>query len=520
MLNDRPTVKIISTDVKYHENPAIIFHHLCDSRPATLLLESANVDSKQNLKSLLIVDSALRIYAIDNYVFIQALSNNGQKLLSLLNNLLPSNIIDQIDNNELKLKFPTCYDVQDEDTRLKNLSIFDPLRFILQSMNVPEDQKEAFLLAGLFTYDLISNFENLPRIENEHCCPDYCFYLPEVLLVLDHQKKTAYLQISLFCDDANELQRLRERTKQLHTKMSQTLPELPKYTLKNMKLMVNKNDKEYCKIVQQMQRSIRLGEIFQVVPSRRFYLPCPSPLSAYNTLKNDNLSPYMFFMQDKNFSLFGASPESSLKYNANSRQIEIYPIAGTRPRGRLSDGSIDLDLDSRIELEMRTNHKELSEHLMLVDLARSDLARICIPGTRYIADLTKVDRYSYVMHLVSRIIGKLKFDLDALHAYRACMNMGTISGAPKVRAMQLISEAEGTKRGSYGGSVGYLTSQGDLDTCIVIRSAYVENGVATVQAGAGVVLDSNPQEEADESRNKARAVLRAITAAHCCKEIF
>ena len=139
----------------------------------------------------------------------------------------------------------------------------------------------------------------------------------------------------------------------------------------------------------------------------------------------------MFFMQDNDFTLFGASPESSLKYDATSRQIEIYPIAGTRPRGRRADGSLDRDLDSRIELEMRTDHKELSEHLMLVDLARNDLARICTPGSRYVADLTKVDRYSYVMHLVSRVVGELRHDLDALHAYRACMNMGTLSGAPE-----------------------------------------------------------------------------------------
>lgn len=196
----------------------------------------------------------------------------------------------------------------------------------------------------------------------------------------------------------------------------------------------------------------------------------------------------MFFMQDDEFTLFGASPESALKYDAGNRQIEIYPIAGTRPRGRRADGSLDLDLDSRIELEMRTDHKELAEHLMLVDLARNDLARICQAGSRYVADLTKVDRYSFVMHLVSRVVGTLRADLDVLHAYQACMNMGTLSGAPKVRAMQLIAASEGTRRGSYGGAVGYFTATGDLDTCIVIRSAYVEDGIATVQAGAGVVL--------------------------------
>ncbi|PPI88162.1 anthranilate synthase component I [Candidatus Pantoea edessiphila] len=522
MSNDKLLVKLISVDAPYHENPGVLFHQLCGTRPATLLLESANIKSKQNLKSLLIIDSALRITALGSYVFIHALSKNGQILLSLLDNVLPNNIHNEVVAlNKRKLKFPVIHNIkQDEDNRLKNPSILDPLRLILQLIKIPSDKKEAFLLGGLFAYDLVENFETLPKIKNEQNCPDYCFYLSEILLKIDHRKKNSCLQGSIFCKSVEESRRLHIRIKKLQSKMLQTFSKLPIKKIKNMQLKMNQSDKEYCNTINQMQKSIRSGEIFQVVPSRRFYLPCPSPLAAYNILKNDNLSPYMFFMQDRDFSLFGASPESSLKYSANSRQIEIYPIAGTRPRGRHSDNSLDLDLDSRIELEMRTNHKELSEHLMLVDLARSDLARVCIPGTRYIADLTKVDRYSYVMHLVSRIIGTLKSDLDALHAYRACMNMGTLTGAPKVRAMQLIAAAEGTRRGSYGGSVGYLNSQGDLDTCIVIRSAYVENGIATVQAGAGIVLDSNPQEEADESLNKARAVLRAIATAHHCEEIF
>lgn len=158
-------------------------------------------------------------------------------------------------------------------------------------------------------------------------------------------------------------------------------------------------DFQYSSIIKKLQILIQKGEIFQVVPSRKFFLPCNNPLAAYQELKISNPSPYMFFMQNKSFILFGASPKSSLKYDQKTRQIELYPIAGTRPRGRKKDGILDLDLDSRIELEMRTNHKELAEHLMLVDLARNDLARICEPGSRYVSDLVKVDKYSHVMHL-------------------------------------------------------------------------------------------------------------------------
>ncbi|STY60593.1 Anthranilate synthase component 1 [Mannheimia haemolytica] len=163
-----------------------------------------------------------------------------------------------------------------------------------------------------------------------------------------------------------------------------------------------------------------------------------------------------------------------------------------------------------MELELRLDQKELAEHLMLVDLARNDVARVSESGTRRVVDLMQIDRYSQIMHLVSRVIGTLRKDLDALHAYQACMNMGTLTGAPKIKAMQLIYQVEQQKRHSYGGAVGYLTSDGNLDTCIVIRSAFVQNGIAYVQAGCGEVLDSDPQLEADETRHKARAVLKAI----------
>ncbi|RWR03729.1 anthranilate synthase component I [[Pantoea] beijingensis] len=520
MSNAKPTLKLITGSAPYREDPAAVFHQLCGARPATLLLESADIDSKRNLKSLLIVDSALRITAQEKRVTIQALSENGRALLPLLDEVLPAEVINHVRPDGRELIFPEITLLQDEDARLQSLSVFDALRLFPQLINTPEEEREAMLLGGLFAYDLVAGFEDLPALESNQRCPDYCFYLAETLLVIDHQTQTSRLQASLFVPSTAEFQRLQRRIEQLHVQMLQPAPALPVQRVEKMALSCSQSDEAYCDVVRNMQKAIRIGEIFQVVPSRRFSLPCPSPLAAYDNLKNSNPSPYMFFMQDRDFSLFGASPESSLKYESTQRQIEIYPIAGTRPRGRHADGSLDRDMDSRIELEMRTDHKEMAEHLMLVDLARNDLARICEPGSRYVADLTKVDRYSFVMHLVSRVVGTLRHDLDVLHAYRACMNMGTLSGAPKVRAMQLIAHAEGTRRGSYGGAVGYFTAQGDLDTCIVIRSAYVEDGIATVQAGAGVVLDSNPQAEADESRNKARAVLRAIATAHHCPEIF
>ncbi len=520
MQTTRPKLALLRTEAIYRNDPSTIFHQLCGARPATLLLESAEIESKQNLKSLLIIDSALRITALGQQVSIQALTANGANLLPLLDKALPPEVVIDAHPNSRELTFPTADNMQDEDSRLRSLSVFDALRCILKLVDSPSDEREAMFLGGLFAYDLVASFETLPELSQQQRCPDYCFYLAETLLTLDHQQRTTLLQASLFTPDHAEQHRLQQRLAQLQQQLLQPAPALPHQSIDSMELNCNQSDEAYGEVVTQMQQAIRVGEIFQVVPSRRFSLPCPSPLSAYQVLKDNNPSPYMFFMQDQDFTLFGASPESSLKYDADSRQIEIYPIAGTRPRGRRADGSLDRDLDSRIELEMRTDHKEMAEHLMLVDLARNDLARICKPGSRYVADLTQVDRYSFVMHLVSRVVGTLREDLDALHAYRACMNMGTLSGAPKVRATQLIAASEKTRRGSYGGAVGYFTAHGDLDTCIVIRSAYVEDGIATVQAGAGIVLDSVPQAEADETRNKARAVLRAIASAHNAKELF
>ncbi|CAD83488.1 anthranilate synthase component I [Candidatus Blochmanniella floridana] len=507
--------------VLYHSNPTIVFNQLCRNRYSTLLLESAEIQNKSNIESMMIIDSALRITAYNTNVIIHTLTRNGINLLPLLQKTLPSIVKIKKIHAGMQLTFPMIQDKTDEDTRLKSISILDCLRSLLKIIKTPKDNPKSIFLGGLFSYDLISCFEPVPKFTNDIICPDYCFYLSEILLIFDHQKKLAELHGTLFIPDITEKNRLQSRMHELKKQINhQTHNTIPHKPIQNIQLNCNQDDESYKKTIRKIQHAIQRGEILQAVPSRCFFLPCPSPLAAYHELKTNNPSPYMFFMQDEIFTLFGASPESSLKYDAKTRKIEIHPIAGTRARAYYNDGSLDMDTDNKIELEMRLNHKELSEHLMLVDLARNDLARVCTAGSRYVADLLKVDRYSYVMHLVSKVIGKLDPSLDALHAYRACMNMGTLTGAPKIKAMQIIHKVESRRRNTYGGAIGYLTGLGNLDTCIIIRSAYVINGIATVQAGAGIVIDSEPQSEADESRNKARAVLRSIAIAHNCKEIF
>lgn len=509
----------IRLNAPYVTDPLALYTRLCQDRPNNLLLESVEIDSKAGTQSLLLVDACLRIECRGRTVQVRPLGDNGVQLLRLLEQRLPAVITQTRVADELHLDFPASDRELDEDSRLKGSSVLDVLRTLQRELQCQQG-KEALFMAGSFAYDLIASFEDLPEVpEGSNDCPDYCFYVAETLITIDHIKQSTQLLACLFGGEEDEqldarYARLTARLESFKQACQQPLPAPQGTAPLTGALAVDKGDKQFCAEVEKLKGFIRRGDIFQVVPSRSFSLPCPDPVAAYRRLKQTNPSPYMFYVQDEGFTLFGASPESAVKFCANSRQVEMYPIAGTRRRGLNPDGSINLDLDGRIELELRQDEKEVAEHLMLVDLGRNDIARISAPGTRYVKDLLKVDRYSHVMHLVSRVVGTLRADLDALHAYQACMNMGTLTGAPKLRASELIRMVEGKRRGSYGGAVGYLNGAGEMDTCIVIRSAFVKEGVAHVQAGAGVVYDSKPQAEADETRAKAAAVLAAIAASH------
>ncbi len=521
-IKQKGSLDIMSQVVPYSDDPTRLFQVLCAGKTNSLLLESADIDSKQNLKSMLLIDAALKVVCKRHTVEIHPLTDNGNRALQRIQSHLSADITSETTGNTWIIHFSQPDDAEhanqnnnlDEESRLKEASSFDALRLIQHSFDIANHNKFALFIGGLFAYDLVANFEPLGEAEEVNHCPDYVFYLAETLMVIDHQTQSCTLQGSLFDATPQTTQAMQARVAEIAAHSEDPAPLKESIKLGSCEATPSMSDADFCQIVRNLKQYVVKGDIFQVVPSRHFTLPCPSPLASYKELKQSNPSPYMFYMQDEHFTLFGASPESALKYSSENNQIEIYPIAGTRRRGKNHDGSINLDLDGRIELELRSDKKENAEHMMLVDLARNDIARISCAGSRHVADLLKVDRYSHVMHLVSRVVGQLRDDLDALHAYQACMNMGTLTGAPKIRAMQLIRDVEKTRRGSYGGAVGYLTGDGDLDSCIVIRSAYIENGVAQVQAGAGVVYDSDPQAEADETRGKAQAVISAIQNAH------
>jgi anthranilate synthase component 1 len=510
-------VETLLVAADYVADPLHAYQYLCQGRSNNLLLESAEIDSKDNLKSLLLVDAAIKLECFGQLVYCRALSDNGHAVLPMFDEYCPVGVTHDYNPEKglVTLTFPAPNAELDEDSRLKAPAVFDALRLITNKITAIRQHPHAVFLGGALAYDLLASFEKLPEVEDSvNTCPDFVFYLAETLIIIDHQTKQSEIIGSVFSgkDVGNNYFAVSQRLEQVKHKLSTIKPlaEKAKTAITSKDLVVDKSDKEYIDDVIKLKENILSGDIFQVVPSRTFSLPCPHPHDAYRALKRKNPSPYMFFLQDDDFCMFGASPESALKYTKQTNQVEIYPIAGTRPRGKRADGSIDLDLDSRLELNLQEDQKERAEHIMLVDLARNDVAKVCKPGTRYVTDLLKVDRYSHVMHLVSRVVGQLRDDLDALNAYQACMNMGTLVGAPKVSAATLIRQVEKQRRGSYGGAVGYINSQGDMDTCIVIRSAFVKNNTAYIQAGAGVVFDSDPQSEADETRAKAQAVISAI----------
>ncbi|WDE07506.1 anthranilate synthase component 1 [Thalassomonas viridans] len=520
-LNAEPgAVNTLSGMARYQADPLAIYQKLCGGRHHNLLLESAEIDKKHQLKSLLLTDAAVKIVCNGNKVTFTALSVNGEAALAFAREELAAHADISGDNQAFSAAFKETATELDENSRLKAVNPFQGLR-VFQQITNSDHHPLAVFLGGAFAFDMIAGSEQLPQVaDGENTCPDYIYYLAETLVVIDHEKRSSEILGAVFSGPGQQKcyfeisRRLSDIKQALEQPITEAQTEKsPAGEAQVPEVTSDLDDKAFCNIVSSLKEHILAGDIFQVVPSRTFSLPCSDSLAAYRALTISNPSPYMFYFNDPDFCIFGASPESAIKYQQHNRQVEIYPIAGTRPRGFGPDGKLSLDLDYRIELELRQDKKELAEHIMLVDLARNDIARVSEPGSRHIADLLKVDRYSHVMHLVSRVCGTLSLDLDALHAYQACMNMGTLSGAPKVRATSLIRQYEGKRRGSYGGAVGYITGEGEMDTCIVIRSAFVKNGTAYIQAGAGVVYDSDPQSEADETRQKAQAVINAIKTA-------
>ena len=536
-----PTV--LTRPVRYHADGGALLEHLTRAgllrsaglptddgeaagvRPVDcVLLESADITTKASCTTVAVLEASARLTCWGGTVTAEALSTvdgegpgaDGLAALARLEERLSEHLADR-SPGRLTLALPTSADDDatiEERERLTALSTIEPLRVLAQA---EVDHPHLPLEAGAFAFDYLSTFESLPEVaQGANTCPDYLFYDARIILVVDHPTQEATL-VGASVDAAELERRLDALAAAINTAAdaAEHSPAPPEVAADSAVLhaVPTTSDADFEAVVETMRGYIADGDVYQVVPSRGFTIDCPDALAAYHVLRHANPSPYMFYLATPDFELFGASPESALLYSVRSSRVAIRPIAGTRPRGLHPDGSMDHERDTRLKLELRTDAKEVAEHVMLVDLARNDVARVSRPGTRSVQDLLRVDRYSRVMHLVSEVSGELAEDLDALDAFRASMTMGTLTGAPKLRAAELIRQAEGVRRGSYGGSVGYIRGDGELDTCIVIRSGFVVDGTALVQAGAGVVAASSPAAEAAETVHKARAVLEAVAAA-------
>ncbi len=368
-------------------------------------------------------------------------------------------------------------------------------------------------LVGYFGYDLVRTVEPLGDPNpDELGLPDMALMLSDVLVIFDHLKHTVTILVNIFAEDGADIDAayadavatiVKARTllagpvprpDELHA--PRTVPEFQS----------NMEREQFEGMVARIVEYVHAGDAFQVVPSQRWSADIDvDPFSVYRGLRVVNPSPYMYFLDFQDFQVVGASPEPLL--TVSGRHVSTRPIAGTRPRGA------DADEDARIAEGLLADEKERAEHVMLVDLGRNDLGRVCEYGSVRVDTFMAIETYSHLMHIVSSVSGTLRPEVGAMDALRSVLPAGTLSGAPKVRAMQIIDELEPVKRGGYGGAIGYLSYTGDLDTCIHIRTVVMKDGSAHIQAGGGTVADAEPAYEYEESVNKARAVKRAIELA-------
>ncbi len=365
---------------------------------------------------------------------------------------------------------------------------------------------------GYVNYDVIKSLEKIPNLLSQDIeLYDCYFMITDILLVFDNLKQKVKVISNVFLNDYESLekayQEAEDKIEGMVTKLQSPTPSPPpKKSLPPSHLRSNLNREDFIEAVERAKEYIKAGDVIQVVLSQRFTaeIQC-EPFDIYRALRSINPSPYLFFLRMGEITLLGASPEVMVRLEGN--QIELRPLAGTRPRGQT------LKEDLAIEKELLADEKERAEHIMLVDLGRNDVGRVAEIGSVEVTELMAVERYSHVMHIVSNIRGRLAPGKNAFDVLRAAFPAGTVSGAPKIRAMQIIEELEKVRRGPYAGAVGYFSFSGNMDTCITIRSVLIKGGRASVQAGAGIVADSQPEKEYKETLNKAQAIFKSIRLA-------
>ncbi|MCD6116788.1 anthranilate synthase component I family protein [bacterium] len=393
-----------------------------------------------------------------------------------------------------------------EGSSFEKEETFSLLRSIVKSG--PDVRGEEPFLGGALGYIGYNAAGKFDKINTSNSkikeFPDILFLIPGDIIVVDHVRKTG--KIVVYGENRRErAEKIRQRLVLLPGKKENKLNEGFQQTgLPDFK--ANTTRDEFCEMAKKAKEYIIAGDIFQVVISQQFEFELKtSPLTLYNALRFTNPAPYLYFLKLKDFTVLGSSPEMLVEIRNGIATTR--PLAGTRPRGN------NPEEDKKMKMQLMLDEKEKAEHIMLVDLARNDLGRVCVPGTVRVDSLLKVEKFSKVMHLVSNVTGQVKNDTDSFDVVKACFPAGTVSGAPKIRAMEIIDELEKADRGVYAGAIGYFGFDGNSETCIGIRMIVLKGDKGVVQAGAGIVADSVPEREYDETINKARAVLQAAALA-------
>jgi anthranilate synthase component I len=364
---------------------------------------------------------------------------------------------------------------------------------------------------GFSSYDTIRQVEHLPEPPAEDLkLPEAIWSFYDRVYAFDHVKQQVVLMKTVFVEEDSDLESLYHNGMQeldaMERKITGSATQPEPFKLDVEKLKSNVSEERFHSMVRKAKEYIYEGDIFQVVLSQRFEVPFEGDsFTLYRALRMVNPSPYLFYLDFDGFSLVGSSPEVLVR--STNGKVRLLPIAGTRPRGK------DREEDLRLEADLKQDPKEISEHIMLVDLGRNDLSRVCKPGTVQLERNQAIERFSHVMHIVSDVIGDLSEQKTSVDALMQCFPAGTVSGAPKIRAMEIIDELEPTKRGPYAGAVGYFDFSGNMDTCIAIRTMLVTHNSVFIQAGAGIVADSDPASEFDETKNKAGALIEALNVA-------
>lgn len=401
-------------------------------------------------------------------------------------------------------------------TKDLNQSYFDALKDLTTRHSEPELPDLPRLTGGAVGF---SSYDTVREIEELEDIPDTDIDLPEAIwafydevFAFDHVKQQVIIIKTVFIDEESSqstgelYKKAQQRLDKLEDLLHQPVPSSDSFSIKPDKLTSNVKQAEFERMVERAKEYIYEGDIFQVVLSQRFQTPFSGDrFMLYRALRMVNPSPYLFYLEFEEFSMVGSSPEVLVR--VQDQQAQLLPIAGTRPRGDTPEEDIALEED------LKNDPKEISEHVMLVDLGRNDLSRVCEPGTVKPVRNQVIERYSHVMHIVSDLKGRLAEENTSVDALMQCFPAGTVSGAPKIRAMQIIDELEPTKRGPYAGAVGYFDFSGNMDTCIVIRTMVVTESDVYIQAGAGIVADSQPEKEYIETRNKAGALVEALSVA-------